>query len=321
MIMNNILGKIKESSKIAITFHASPDGDSLGSSLALMQGLQKIGKEAYILSKEDIPMDFKFLPCSDTIDGKRFTIIPGTECVIVLDCGDIKRINADLDFNTKDYTIINIDHHMSNDLYGDLNYVDTNASAMSETVYQMLRIMGIKIDKDMATCLYTSLITDTGSFKYSGTTSVTHTIAGDLINTGIDFSEIHRIVFDNKSFDTIKLRGKAIEKMQLIDEKICIMVITKEMLSELGLDPETADTSDIINIGMQVDSVETTALIKEADEGVKVSLRSKSKVDVRKVAEVFNGGGHIRASGMRLENKNIEEAKELIINELKSSLK
>jgi phosphoesterase RecJ-like protein len=239
----------------------------------------------------------------------------------VLDCGDTKRINADLDFTNRDYTIVNIDHHMSNDLYGDLNYVDTNASAMSETVYQMLCIMGIKIDKDMATCLYTSLITDTGSFKYSGTTSVTHTIAGDLINTGIDFSEIHRIIFDNKKFYTIKLRGKVIEKMELIGEEICIMVITKEMLSELGIDAETADTSDIINIGMQVDSVETTALIKEADDGVKVSLRSKSKVDVRKVAEVFGGGGHIRASGMKLENKTIEEAKELIVTELKKSLK
>lgn len=321
MIMNDILGKIKESRKIAITFHKSPDGDSLGSSLALMQGLQKIDKEAYILCKEEIPVDFKFLPYSDKIDSKKFSVSPGTECVIVLDCGDTKRINADLDFNNKDYTIINIDHHLSNDLYGDLNYVDTNASAMSETVYQMLRIMGIKIDKDMATCLYTSLITDTGSFKYSGTTSVTHTIAGDLINTGIDFSEIHRIVFDNKKINTIKLRGKAIEKMELIDEKICIMVITKEMLSGLGLDSETADTSDIINIGMQVDSVETTALIKEADDGVKVSLRSKSKVDVRKVAEIFGGGGHIRASGLRLENKIMEEAKELIINELKKALK
>ena len=104
--------------------------------------------------------------------------------------------------------------------------------------------------------------------------------------------------------------------MELIGEEICIMVITKEMLSELGLNSET-DTSDIINIGMQVDSVETTALIKEADNGVKVSLRSKSKVDVRKVAEGFGGGGHIRASGLRLENKTVNEAKELIVNELK----
>lgn len=319
MIMNNILGKIRESNKIAITFHVSPDGDSLGSSLALMQGLKKIGKEAYILSKEEVPMDFKFLPCSDMINGKRYTVLPGTECVIVLDCGDVKRINADLNMDANEYTLINIDHHISNDLYGDLNYVDTNASAMSETVYQMLRIMGIKIDKDMATCLYTSLITDTGSFKYSGTTSVTHTIAGDLINTGIDFSEIHRTVFDNKKFDRIKLYGKAIENMDLIGKEICIMTITKQMLSELGLNGET-DTSDIINIGMQIDTVETTALIKEADDGVKVSLRSKSKVDVRKVAESFGGGGHVRAAGLKIENKTVDEARELLVKKLKDSM-
>lgn len=320
MIMNKILGKIKESNRIAITFHASPDGDSLGSSLALMQGLRKIGKEAYIISKEEIPGDFKFLPCSEIIDGKCIEVLPNTECVIVLDCGDVERINANLNLDNRDYTLINIDHHISNDLYGDLNYVDTNASAMSETVYQMLRIMGIKIDKDMAKCLYTSLITDTGSFKYSGTTSVTHTIAGDLINTGIDFSEIHRIVFDNKKFDRIKLYGKAIEKMELIGEKICIMVVTKEMLSELGMNSEV-DTSDIINIGMQIGSVETTALIKESDVGVKVSLRSKSIVDVRKIAEGFGGGGHIRAAGLKMEGKTVDEAKKLIINELELSLK
>lgn len=319
MIMNNILKKIKESNRIAITFHTSPDGDSLGTSLALMQGLSKKGKEVYILSKEEIPESFKFLPCSELIDGKNSRVLSGTECVIVLDCGDVKRINADLDFDNKNYTLINIDHHITNELYGDLNYVDTNASAMSETIYQMLRIMGIEIDKDMAKCLYTSLITDTGSFKYSGTTSVTHTIAGDLINTGINFSEIHRIVFDNKKVDGIRLYGKAIENLELINEKICIMTITKEMFSELGIDEKT-DTSDIINIGMQIDTVETTALIKENDIGVKISLRSKSKVDVRKVAEEFGGGGHIRASGLAMENKTVDEAKSLITEKLQKEL-
>lgn len=317
--MNNILKKIKESNRIAITFHTSPDGDSLGTSLALMQGLSKKGKEVYILSKEEIPESFRFLPCSELIDGKNSKVLPDTECVIVLDCGDVKRINADLDFENKKYTLINIDHHMTNELYGDLNYVDTNASAMSETIYQMLRIMGIDIDKDMAKCLYTSLITDTGSFKYSGTTSVTHTIAGDLINTGIDFSEIHRIVFDNKKIETIKLYGKAIDNLEIVDEKICIIAITKEMFSELGID-ENTDTSDIVNIGMQIDTVETSAIIKEKDNIVKVSLRSKSKVDVREIAEKFGGGGHIRAAGLAIENKTMDEVKSLIIEELKKAL-
>ncbi|MTK11280.1 MAG: bifunctional oligoribonuclease/PAP phosphatase NrnA [Clostridiaceae bacterium] len=319
MIMNKILEKIKESNRIAITFHISPDGDSLGTSLALMQGLRKIGKEVYILSKEDIPKDFSFLPCSEAVDGKCYEVVPGTECVIVLDCGDVKRINAHINFEDRNYTLINIDHHMSNELYGDLNYVDTNASAMSEIIYQMLHIMGVDIDQDMAKCLYTSLITDTGSFKYSGTTSVTHTIAGDLINTGIDFSEIHRVIFDNKKFERIKLYGKAIDKMELIGSKICVMSLTKDMLLELGID-KNADTSDIITFGMQVDSVEVTVLIKETEVGVKMSLRSKDTVDVRKIAEKFGGGGHIKAAGLSMENKTVEEAKAIIIKELEKEL-
>lgn len=319
MIMNRILEKIKESNRIAITFHISPDGDSLGTSLALMQGLRKLGKEVYIISKEEIPKDFKFLPCSEMIDGKKSDVIPGTECVIVIDCGNFKRVNANINLKDKNYTLINIDHHMSNDLYGDLNYVNTNASAMSEIIYQMLRIMGIVIDKDMATCLYTSLISDNGSFKYSSTTSVTHTIAGDLINTGIDFSEIHRIIFDNKSFERLKLYAKVIDKMELINKKICIVLLTNEMLLEVGIDKNT-DTSDIVNLGLKIDTVEVAVLIKETDKGIKIGLRSKSIVDVRKIAERFGGGGHVRASGITMENGTIEECKAIIIKELEKEL-
>jgi phosphoesterase RecJ-like protein len=315
--MNDILKKIMESNRIAITFHTSPDGDSLGSSLALMQGLRKLSKDAYILSKEEIPDNFKFLPYFEEVNGENHDVISGTQCVIVLDCGDLKRINANL--QEKNYVLINIDHHRSNELYGDLNYVDTNASAIGEIVYQMLRSMGIEIDKSMATCLYTSLITDTGSFKYSSVTSVTHTIAGDLINTGIDFSEVHRIIFDNKKFDRIKLYGKAIENMELIRENICVITITKDMFYQLGIEKDT-DTSDIITFALQVDTVETAVLVKEAEGGTKVSLRSKNKVDVRKVAERFGGGGHIRAAGVFIEDKTLEETKSLILKELEKEL-
>ncbi|AWI04004.1 DHH family phosphoesterase [Clostridium drakei] len=319
MIMNNILKKIKESNRIAITFHESPDGDSLGSALALMQGLNKLNKEVYILSKEKVPESFSFLPCSEEIDGLKHEVINETQCVIVLDCGDVKRINANLDFENRKYTLINIDHHMSNELYADLNYVDTNAAAVSEIVYQMLKIIGINITKDMAVCLYTSLITDTGAFKYSSTTSVTHAIAGDLVNTGIDFSEIHRIIYENKNFERIKFFGKAIEKMELVGDKICVITITKDMLLQNGNAKDT-DTSDIIAFAMQIDTVEVALLIKETEAGIKASLRSKSKVDVRKIAEKFGGGGHIKASGLAMNDKTVEEARELIINEVENLL-
>ncbi|WP_333886579.1 DHH family phosphoesterase [Clostridium sp.] len=320
MIMNDIINKIKHCTKIAITFHSSPDGDAIGSSLALFQGLKKIGKEVEILSKEEMLEDFKFLPGSENIDHNKFKAGTDTECVIVLDCGDVKRINAELNFQDKNYIIINIDHHLSNELYGDLNYVDSNAAAVSEIIYQMIKLMGIDMDKDIAECLYTSIITDSGSFRYPSTTSVTHTIAGDLINTGINFSEIHRVIFENKKFQRIKLYGKAIETMKLAaEDKICIIEITRDMLFALGIMKDT-DTSDIINIGMKIDTVEVGVLLKEVEQGVKVSLRSKSKVDVRKIAEIFGGGGHLRASGFVILDKPIAEVKDMVLVEVKKEL-
>ncbi|OFI07731.1 bifunctional oligoribonuclease and PAP phosphatase NrnA [Clostridium acetireducens DSM 10703] len=319
MMMNSILKTIRESNEIAITFHTSPDGDSLGSSLALMQGLRKLNKNAYILCKEELPKSFSFLPYSKDIDKDKFTLKENTDCVIVLDCGNVERINANLKFENKNCVIINVDHHLSNDLYGNLNFVDANAAAVGEIVYQMLMSLGVEIDTDIATCLYTSLITDTGSFRYSNTSCVTHAIAGDLINCGIDFSSIHRKIFENKDYIRVKLYGKVIEDLKIVDDKICIIRITKNMLKQLNVE-EASDTSDVISLGMQINTVEVAILLKESEEGVKVSLRSKSKVDVRKVAENFGGGGHIRASGLCINDKSIYEVEKLILEEVRKEL-
>ena len=318
MIMNRIIETIRKSNSIGICFHCNPDGDALGSALALMQGIRELGKKVYILSKDKVPSTYEFLPYSIEISGEQFTVKEDTDCVIALDCGNVERLSANIELSCKRYTLINIDHHLSNELYGDYNYVDTNASATGELVYQIMQLMGLKIDKNIAICLYTSLVTDTGSFKHSNTTSVTHTIAGDLINTGIDFSELHRIIFNNKKFDRIKLYGRVIENMQLIHNgRTCLMELTKEMLEEF--DMEGSDTSDIVSIGTDIDSAEVVVLIKETDTGIKISLRSKNKVDVRKVAEEFGGGGHIRASGLSLPN-SLNEAKSIIIKAIEKEL-
>lgn len=320
MIMNSILNEIKKSNKIAITFHTSPDGDSLGSSLALLSGLASVGKDVYISCMDDMPEVYSFLPFSQFVKNSTGEISTDTKCVIVLDCGDKKRINtSNINFTSRKYSLINIDHHLSNELYGDLNYVDTNASSVGEIVYQMLNLLDIEITKEIAACIYTSIITDSGSFRYSGTTSVTHSIAGDLINTGIDFSEIHRIVFENKKFESLKLLGRALSSMELIDESICAMYVTKEMLNDLHLGCNI-DTSYLISAAMQTDTAESAVLFKECDEGIKISLRSKSKVDVRKIAEKFGGGGHTRAAGILLNNYTLNEAKDAIIKEIENEL-
>lgn len=318
MTINSVIDKIKESNKIAVTFHTSPDGDSLGSSTALTLALRALGKQCSILCREPIPKTFTYLPCSEEITGESYTVAKGTDLVIVLDCGDFKRINADILLEDRDYALINVDHHMSNEQYGDINYVNTNAAAVGEIIYEILKLLNVTLTKDIGTALYTSLLTDTGSFRHSNTTSNTHNIAGDIINTGIDFSEIHRIIFDNKSFNKIKLYGKVIESMTLeCNKNVVFMELTDKMLKELDLDG--SDTSDLIAFGSKVEGSEVTVLIKEVETGVKVSLRSKNKVDVRMIAEGFNGGGHIRAAGFVVED-NIQTVREKLITILEKEL-
>lgn len=318
MKISDIVNKIKQSKHIAITFHTSPDGDSLGSALALLIGLRKLNKNAYIISKEVIPEAFLYLPFSSEISGEVSEPLKDTDCVIVLDCGDFKRINANLPIDNREFALINMDHHLSNEQYGDLNYVDTSASAAAEIVYEVLRLLDVELNKEISTCLYTSLLTDTGSFRHSNTTSKTHAIAGDLINSGIDFSNIHRIIFENKKFHKIKFYGEVIDNMTLEHNgRLCIMYIPKSLTQKYNLVSE--DTSDVITFGTSIDTVEVTMLIKEAEDGVKVSLRSKSLVNVSKVAEIFNGGGHIRAAGFFTES-NFHDTKMKLMEILEKEL-
>lgn len=317
MILNDIVNAIKDSKTIGITFHVSPDGDSLGSALALALALKKIDKDCYIICEDNVPELYKFLPFSK-VNMEETIIDYITDTVIVLDCGDVKRISAYVDMNNRSYTVLNIDHHLSNQFYGDVNLVDTNSAAVGEIVYELIKAMDIALDSDIAKSIYTSMVSDTGGFKYSNTTSKTHTIASDLISYDINFNDIHMTLFQSKNFSRVKLYGKVIEKLYLVeDNKVCIMKLTKSMLNELGV--EASDTSDIISLGTDIDSVEVVALLKESDSTVKVSLRSKHLVDVRKIAETFGGGGHMRAAGLTIDS-NLENAETIIINAIKKEL-
>jgi bifunctional oligoribonuclease and PAP phosphatase NrnA len=318
MAINDAISLLRKSRNIGITYHTSPDGDSLGSSLALMQGLRKLGKQAYILSRDNVPEVYSFLPFIDEVNNAAASPSKALDCIVVLDCGNFERISANLNTGFNQYVLANIDHHMSNSLYGDLNFVDTSASAVGEIIYKLLKSLNVEVDRDIAICLYTSILSDTGGFKHSNTTNNTHIIAGELIKTGFDFSELHRLLFQNKKFKSLKLHGKIIENMYLLHkESICIMKLTKSMLEDLSM--QTSDTSDIISLGVDIDTVEVAALIKESDDGVKISLRSKSLVDVRKIAELFGGGGHTRASGLSIST-NIDDAEKLIVNAIEKEL-
>jgi phosphoesterase RecJ-like protein len=270
-----------------------------------------------MISKDAVSYNLSFLPFSNMLNGECVKPKDGTDCVIILDCGNKERISAELD-NFKG-TVINIDHHMSNDLYGDFNYVDVNAAATAEIVYELINILKVPIDSDIARCLYTSLVTDTGSFRHSNATTTTHIIASELLKFNISHSDIHSNIFDNKPYEKLKLTGYVLSNTELMfDGKLAVMEISKEILKKLNMVLD--DSSDIISQGLQIRGVEGSVLFREVDGGVKVSLRSKKYLNVNKVASVFGGGGHVRASGITMKDISLEEAKKLVLNQIKEEI-
>ena len=315
--------EILKSKRIGLSFHTSPDGDAIGSTLALLNALRVLGKDSYIISRDVISDNLSFLSLSEEIDGN--TLVPqrDTDLVIVLDCGNVERISADL--SNYDGKIINLDHHISNENYGSINYVDPSAAATAELAYLLIKELGInfldKSDEKIAigNAVYTGLITDTGSFRHSNVTKRTHEIASELIEIGVDNSKIHSNLFDNKPFNKVKLMGCVLSNIELaLSEKVAVLQIPKGMLEQFNL--LHVDTSDIISIGLGIKGVEVSMLLKEVEEGVKTSLRSKNNVDVRRVAEVYGGGGHIKAAGVMQKNVNLSKAKENLLKTLKEEM-
>lgn len=317
-MLKEIANLVLSSNKIGLTFHTSPDGDAIGSTLGLLNALKELGKNAYIISKDSIPDNMGFLSLASSITGEVTEPTEDTDLVVVLDCGNVERISAELD-NYKG-KVINLDHHISNEYYGDLNYVDINASATAEIVYLLLKCLGYEMKSnnnsiEIGTCLYTSLITDTGSFRHSNVTQRTLEIAANLIGIGVNNTKIYINLFDNRSLKKLKLIGRAFSEADLLyNNKLAVATLSLKTLKEL--DCEKEDTSDIIGNLLSLKGVEVAVLLKENDEGIKASLRSKYDLDVRSIAEKFGGGGHIKAAGVMQKGISMTNAKNNLINEI-----
>jgi phosphoesterase RecJ-like protein len=313
MILNKIGNIIKQNKSFAVVSHIIPDGDAIGSTLGLYNFLSEIGKDVDVFNPDKLPSKFNFLP--GFFDVKDTLVKRHYDCIFVLDCSDKDRLGHLVELLNMADVVINIDHHISNDLFADINYVDTNAGAVGEIIYNLIRINGFEISYNTAMCLYTSIVTDTGGFKYSNTTSMTLNIAGDLINTGIDFPEINRILFDTLTAQQVKLLSRVTSTLELYNNNsIAMLHVTKDMLEECGANEN--DASEMVNYARDIDTVEVGVFIKEVEKGkFRVSLRSKNKIDVRIIAEKFNGGGHIRAAGCTVYG-DFDEVKNKVLNEI-----
>jgi len=286
---------IKERDGFTIIAHISPDGDAIGSSLALLWLLKKLGKLAEAVCNDPIPAIYAFLPMAEAM------LLPenaaGYENVITVDCADKSRLgSASAIFDAAECTY-NIDHHPTNDAYAQRNAIDSDAAATGELIYRLTKSFGIEIDADFASCLYTALMTDTGNFAYSNTTAETMRIAGDLLGAGADGYELNLRIYRNTSLERLMLLRQAIGNLKLYEDgRVGITSLSRKEIEDSGARED--DTEGMVDCVRDIESVEIAVFIKQGSAcGWKVSLRSKLCADVGAVAAGMGGGGHERAAG------------------------
>jgi len=291
---------ISKSKKITIISHANPDGDALGSQLALASGLEQLGIEINMINKDPIPEAYRFLKNWQYIKPKEEIAI--APVVICVDCATWERTGYEQEQLMDDNTlVINIDHHISNSNFGHLNWVGPKAAATGELIYDLLGLLQVKIDKFIATCLYTAISTDTGSFLYENTTATTHFVVSDLINRGADISLVRINYYENISLNKIELLKYGLNNLYFAAEKQIVWTkFTQEDFSKA--EATDADAEGLINYLKNISWVEIAIIFREITaENVKVSFRSKSWFDVNLLAAQFGGGGHPRAAGCTLK--------------------
>lgn len=318
MITKNILDLFVGRKNILILPHILPDGDTLGSSLALDEALKSIGHKPYIILDDDIPTNLNFITENKILSTKSFhSLNIKPDMIITIDSSDVDRIGKRIDLFTLTDEIINIDHHKTNSNFAKYNLVNKDASACGEIIYNLINDLSIKFTKEMATCLYVALSTDTGSFKYSNTTSRTLRIAADLLDMNINQAYITTELYQNKNINKINLLKDILNTLEIYyDGRLSIMYLTLDMLKRNSVDP--SDTDGLIEYARDIEGVEVGVLLKELSlNEVKIGLRSKYDLDVSQIAKLFNGGGHKNASGCTL-NGNINDAKRTILDVLKN---
>jgi len=303
MSANKIKTAIKKFNKFLISSHINPEGDAIGCQLALVSLLRRLGKKAVMLNESPVPHVLQFMKGTENVL-KEIPADFNFQAAVILDCPDLSRVGRVSEYITPDKVVINIDHHISNENFGKHNWVDQNISSTGEMIYDLFKAFKLKIEYDEALAMYVAIMTDTGSFRYTNTTSKTHRIAAELVDKGVDPYEAFGRIYETSSLQDINLLGEALQTLKLTDDgKVAWLWVTKEMLKKTKASLE--GTEGIINFARSIEGVEIAMLFRETGtEGrIKVSFRSKGKVDVNKLAAFFGGGGHVTASGCTVFGK------------------
>jgi phosphoesterase RecJ-like protein len=306
--------KIINAKNILLVAHINPDGDALGSELSLYPILKKLNKKITVFNAtKPLPQYLDFLPNFNKITDK---LPKNIDLTIAFDCGSFDRLGIE----EKGEFLINIDHHISNTNYGDINIVKPDYASTSQVVYEMLKTNNVEILKDTAICLYSALVTDTGSFQYESVNEKVFLAAADLVKAGAEPDFVAKMLFQRDRLSRLRLLAKAYETIELCcDGKVAFVEVTKEMMEITGAIKEDTDT--IVNSVRAIATVEVACMLREDDEGIKISLRSKNYADVSKIAVKYGGGGHIRAAGATIKDEfDFEKVKNMLKEDLKEIL-
>ena len=289
-----VLKEIRARRRFVVTSHARPDGDGIGSALACGQILRLMGKEAEVVMHDGVPRIYQNLPFADR--AMQSDSVPENDAVILLECDSIRRTLLD---GLEQCFLINIDHHVSGRNFAHINWIDSSVMATAELVYRLARLACVPVDRDIATCLYTALMTDTGSFMFEGTNEHTFTVARELVLAGADPAQCARHIYFGHSTAKMRLLGAALSNLHR-EGPLAWIWVTQEQMDRFGAREE--DCEGLVNYALSMSDVQVAIFFRELpDKRYRISLRSKGEINVSNVAEQFGGGGHKCASGCSLD--------------------
>jgi bifunctional oligoribonuclease and PAP phosphatase NrnA len=294
-MLDQVLTEIGRRERFLLTSHARADGDAVGSTLACREILRQMGKKAEVVLRDGVPRVYQQLPfAASVIQAER--VNGNYDAAILLECDSIQRTRL---HGLENQFLINIDHHRSGRTFAQVNWIDPKAVATAEMVYRLAKRAGVKISPDVATCLYTAVLTDTGSFMFEGTSDHTFELARELVLAGADPAQCARSVYFGHSTAKMRLLGAALSALQR-EGPLAWLWVTQEQMERVGAKEE--DCEGLVNYALSIGDVEVAAFFRELpDKRFRVSLRSKGKLDVASIAEEFGGGGHTCASGCAVE--------------------
>lgn len=302
MGIREVAEAIRKYDNYLITSHINVEGDAIGSEIALFFIAKQLGKNVIMVNNDPVPDRYRFLPSWDKIIVGNNIGVKKYSNVIITDCPTIERsgkIASLLRVPKVKINVINVDHHVSNENFGDFNWVDPDASSCGEMIYRLYKEMGLSITEDVATSLYVAILTDTGSFRYDSTTSETHRICADLLKMGIRPAKIAEKIYETKEIGDMILLSKSLSTIKMTKNgKIAYMSVTKKMMEDTGTTPDRTD--GFINFARSIDGTEISIFFREDMEDIQrihVGFRSKGSANVNVLATKFGGGGHPKASG------------------------